>query len=85
MVVAWACGADLHPWKCGAEFRGSRSAPAEDQGLSDLSHLFCKLTNLWNGPYPTPSCWFSSCMYVQTQITNFLELTSHRNNLYIIV
>ena len=33
MVVAWACGADLRPWKCGAEFRGSRSVPAEDQGL----------------------------------------------------
>ena len=26
MVVAWACGADLRQWKCGGEFRGSRSA-----------------------------------------------------------
>ena len=33
MVVAWACGANLHQWKCGGEFRGRRSAPAEDQGL----------------------------------------------------
>ena len=29
-----------------------------------------------DGPNPTPSCWYSSRTYVQSQITNFLELTS---------
>ena len=38
--VAWACGADVGQWKCGGEFRGRRSVPAEDQGFG--IHYFLK-------------------------------------------
>ena len=33
-----------------------------------------------DGPKTTPSCWYSSRMQVQSQITDFLELTSQRES-----
>ena len=32
--VAWSCGADLRPWKCGEQFLGRKSAPTERSGMS---------------------------------------------------
>ena len=48
--VAWSCGADLRQWKCGGEFRGSRSAPAEDQGKREAFLFSVQLCQLVLSP-----------------------------------